>query len=281
MAPENPATGLLFDVRCGGDKLSPPEFRQRATVAMANNLNEVPEAEHRRSCRAGVAVVAIFILAGCAALAVDLPIARFLRGGGCPDDVKRLCDLTEVFGHGSGIGLLALAIFVLDPPRRRMLGCVVCASLGSGLAANGMKMLVARARPNYFDLQGSLSDTFVAWLPWLKAGSEGQSFPSGHAATAVGLAVVLAWLYPRGAKLFAIFAAMAAIDRLLKGHHFLSDVLWGGAIGYAIGNASVACARAIGLSPHTHLENDPRPALGLVSHDVAEPGSWTKTRRAA
>ena len=52
-----------------------------------------------------------------------------------------------------------------------------------------------------------------------------QSFPSGHTATAVGLAFGLAWLYPRGRWLFAVFALLAAAQRVGSSAHYVSDTL--------------------------------------------------------
>ena len=52
-----------------------------------------------------------------------------------------------------------------------------------------------------------------------------QSFPSGHTATAVGLAIALCWLYPQGCRLFAGLAVLVALQRIHSGAHFLSDTL--------------------------------------------------------
>jgi membrane-associated phospholipid phosphatase len=52
-----------------------------------------------------------------------------------------------------------------------------------------------------------------------------QSFPSGHTATAVGLALALSSLYPGGRRLFALLAVLAASQRVLFDAHFLSDTL--------------------------------------------------------
>ena len=61
-------------------------------------------------------------------------------------------------------------------------------------------MLVARTRPYAFDFQGNVWTTFGRWLP---AADMGQSLPSGHTATAVGLALALAALSERAAILSA------------------------------------------------------------------------------
>ena len=96
-------------------------------------------------------------------------------------------------------------------------------------------MLVARWRPRNFDLSGTLAETFDGWMPLLSVGRNRQSFPSSHAATALGLAVGLALLYPRGRWLFIAYGAMASIQRLHPGSHFLSDTFVGAGLGVAVG----------------------------------------------
>jgi membrane-associated phospholipid phosphatase len=130
-----------------------------------------------------------------------------------------------------GIAVILVAIAVLDPRNRRAIPRVAAASLGAGLAANVLKLLVARARPHHFDLSGDALDSFAGWFPMLANASAEQGFPSSHAATAAGLAIALAWLYPRGRWLFPAMAALAGFQRVLAESHFLSDVLWGSAVG--------------------------------------------------
>ncbi len=168
---------------------------------------------------------------GVAAMAVDLPLARWVAGGTCPSVIAKLCGLSETFAHGVGIALIGIVIGVLDPVHRKAVPRIVTAALGAGLAANVFKLFVARARPHHFDLQTDALASFSGWFPMLGNTSGDQGFPSAHAATAAGLAVALACLYPRGGWLFLTLAALAAFQRVLVEAHFLSDVLWGAAVG--------------------------------------------------
>ena len=186
------------------------------------------------------------VLAACAALAIDTTVAhwsledsplRFLR------DVPRLA---EVFGHGIGVALIAGAVWTLDPPRRRALGWLLAGSWGAGLAANLGKLAVARLRPHHW-LDGPTAasgvfDTFVAWCPLGRGGSGQESFPSAHMATAVGLALVLSALYPRGRWYFAVLAVLVGLQRIASHAHFPSDVLMGAAIGWIVGQWCAARA---------------------------------------
>ena len=178
-----------------------------------------------------LAVPLIFILAGFLALTVDCPLGRWCVEKNCPASLENLFSTMEPFGNGLGVAIIGITIFCLDPRRRwalpRILGCAYSA----GLAANGLKLLVARTRPHSFDFHGGVLQTFGDWFPMVSAGSVGQSFPSGHTTTAVALAAALVWLYPRGWCLFPAMALLVGCQRIESGAHFTSDVLWGAALG--------------------------------------------------
>ena len=176
----------------------------------------------------------LFVAAAAVALAVDCPLAQWCVDKNCPRFLRRLCAVSEPFGNGLGVLLVALAIYILDPVRRGKLARVLAMSLGAGVAANGLKLLVARIRPRHFDFSGTFQDTFIRWLPLGAGGSARQSFPSAHAATAVGLAIGLGWLYPRGRWLFAALAVLVACQRMEGGSHYLSDTFVGVAIGWVV-----------------------------------------------
>jgi len=187
----------------------------------------------------------MFLTAGCLALlaalatTVDIQVAVWARDSHLPGDLKRLIRLSEVFGFGITAGLIILTAAVLDGRCCRVALRLVASGLGAGLVADGLKLLIARQRPLPAALDGlSALDTFSTWLPTLHRdalpgayGYSWQSFPSGHSATAAGLAVGLALLYPRGRWLFALFAALACWQRIDAQAHFLSDCLAGAAIG--------------------------------------------------
>ena len=86
------------------------------------------------------------------------------------------------------------------------------------------------------------------------------------AASAAGLAMGLAWLYPRGRVLFLLLAISAGGQRIVSGDHFASDVVWGAALG---------CFCATGLFDggllagfFTRLESRWRPSVSVVSEIV-------------
>ena len=179
-----------------------------------------------------------FVL-GFVALAIDLPVARWCLAGNVPAGLKEVLQISETFGHGIGIVLILITIAVLDPARRWALPRLVMASLGAGLIANIGKLAVARIRPHHGVLPESVWATFHEWMPMVSGPSYEQSVPSSHTASAVGLAIGLGWLYPRGRWWFAILALLVALQRVEVGAHFLSDALWGSSVGFAVGTVTV------------------------------------------
>jgi membrane-associated phospholipid phosphatase len=200
------------------------------------------------------AAAALLVALAGAALSIDLQIARAVKERGLPGELRRLVRLSEVFGFGGTVALIIGTAATLDRRGWRVLVPLAIAAYGAGALANGLKLLVARERPTAAELSAPVFDTFITWLPLLHRKALGdrygyalQSFPSAHAATAAGLAVALAALYPRGRWLFACFAVLAGVQRIEAQAHFASDVLIGAALGCLVGAvwqaASSRCGR--------------------------------------
>ena len=185
-------------------------------------------------------LAAIFAIFSGVALAIDLPVTRLVDQYSLPGDLRKLVALAEVFAHGIGVACILLTVYVLDwRHRRRVLRIASCA-FGAGMLANLGKFSIARYRPRVLDdevLWGSVWDTFCGWFPILTGtpsqvqhSSDIQSFPSGHTAVAVGLAIGLSRCYPHGRWLFVLFAVLAAMQRLESSAHFPSDTFAGAAL---------------------------------------------------
>ena len=177
-------------------------------------------------------VLGLLLAAGAAALLIDDPVARWMAAGGIRGDVADVLGWSEFFGLGVGVLLVILAVHQLDPFHRPTVPRLLAASLGAGLAADVIKLVVARFRPRDFDLSYGALESFSGWFPLGAGGSAVQSFPSAHTATAVGLALALAWLYPRGRWLFVVLALLVAGQRLQSCAHFLSDTFIGAGVGW-------------------------------------------------
>ncbi len=189
------------------------------------------------------AAAVLAVLAG-AALFADVETARFVKEHGVPGELKRLVRLSETFGWGGTVALIILTAAVLDPRGWRVVPPLAVSAFGAGGVADGIKLFVSRWRPSSVDLPRHFSETFIRGVPPVR-GYAVQSFPSSHAATAVGLAAALTVLYPRGRWLFAAFAVLAGLQRIEAQAHFASDVLAGSAIGCMVAAAcQLICCRS-------------------------------------
>lgn len=97
-----------------------------------------------------------------------------------------------------------------------------------------LKVLMQRARP--------FQEGLVSLLPALASNSYtiwNFSFPSFQAALGFCAVPILSREFPKLKYFWIAFAVLIAFSRLYFGVHFLSDVVFGGAMGYLIGFAIV------------------------------------------
>ena len=190
--------------------------------------------------RAGLGLLGLLLVAmvlvGCALAAfnVDCSVAQWFRQNHKLGHLRYLRDLAsicEVFGRAECVLLVVILMWRLDRSRLWAIPGLAATALLSGLAADGVKMLIARARPHHFDFLGSVWSSFGPWLPLGSLGSASQSFPSAHTATAIGLAISLICIYPAARGLFFALPLLVAYQRMDSGAHFFSDVLCGAAVG--------------------------------------------------
>jgi len=98
----------------------------------------------------------------------------------------------------------------------------------SGLLADILKFILGRARPKLFLQQGIYGFEFFhghfehAWT----------SFPSGHSATALSVAMTLSLLLPRFRLVFIAGAILVIASRVILCQHYLSDVIAGSMLGF-------------------------------------------------
>jgi membrane-associated phospholipid phosphatase len=155
------------------------------------------------------------------------------------DKSAGIAKFLEVFADIAGgpvpIILTLIVITTIFSRRHfRNLPILLTLSLGSGLIVDGLKLCICRARPYTVDLgTATFGSTFGGLFPLFSAGSRGQSFPSGHSATAVGFAVALAILYPRGRWVYAASALLVMASRVHRHAHFPTDVVAGAGVGVA------------------------------------------------
>jgi len=161
----------------------------------------------------------------------DLEISRLATSIKIPGDLRKAIHLSEAFAHFSGVVVILGTLLIVDIKNRARLiqACLLVTT--SGVVSNAAKYIIPRYRPHSLD-QASIpiQSSWETWgVPWSGSWFEEavRSFPSGHSATAVALAIALSWIYPRGRWVFAVLAFMACLQRLVSGAHFLSDIMAG------------------------------------------------------
>lgn len=98
----------------------------------------------------------------------------------------------------------------------------------TGLAVDLFKIVFGRARPKHLFIDSEYS---FAWLRWR---ADYWSFPSGHTANAVAIALVASMIWPRYRVLAAIFATLIAASRIIITAHYVSDVIMGAFIAFTV-----------------------------------------------
>jgi membrane-associated phospholipid phosphatase len=201
-------------------------------------------------------IVVAWLLAGVCCLPIDVPLARAMLDGWTPGELRAVFRRGEVFGHAYGALAIVITIYVLDPRRRSKLLHVPACYLAGGLAADLVKLQVARMRPYAFVQSGEIGSTYLGSV-WTTPAARHwpsildharHSFPSAHTAGAVAMAYSLGRLYPRGRWWFNVLAVLCAMNRIDGGAHFASDVCWGAALGYLMAHAVPSADRLQSLT---------------------------------
>ena len=148
----------------------------------------------------------------------------------------------------SAICLLLLAYIAASfrfpalPDARAVLMVAPFSFAAAALAGTLLKELLGRARP-IAELAGQLN----------AAGRHGSpSFPSGHAAKSLALALPFVLIVPAGSVVvrliklaLLLIASLVCYSRIVLGAHYLSDVLAGAALALACVPLAMAAANAI------------------------------------
>jgi membrane-associated phospholipid phosphatase len=157
-------------------------------------------------------------------LRVDERVASAARGNGRLDHVMRL------FSRAGDDGRVWIALTLIEARRRPKpatwaVSSLVCLGLESAIVNLGVKRLVRRPRPDHATLHH----------PTFRVPTD-TSFPSGHAASAANMAVLLS----DGGRLPAVWWTLAVgigWSRVHLGVHHPSDVAAGLVVGSLFGVA--------------------------------------------
>lgn len=142
-----------------------------------------------------------------------------------------------------GLGFAAISgVCGWRPASRGWLAIACGLATGLTIAAKDMlKAFAGRTWPEtWVDGNPSLIRDGVYGFHPFHGGAGWSSFPSGHTAAIAAVIGVLWWRQPRHRPLWAALVALTALGLLCGNIHFLSDILAGGALGFAIGTAVLA-----------------------------------------
>ena len=174
-----------------------------------------------------LAAVILFSIAGY--YWIDIPVAVFCKG--MDPWVSNVFDWISTWGESTWYLITALGLFFYfrqfrPRPLYANRALFVFASVAvSGLVALLVKAIFGRFRPILYFTQGLYGFNFF------HPSEDMNSFPSGHAATALSLAFALSRLFPQYRIHFFSIGLTIAISRTITTAHFLSDTVAGAWIG--------------------------------------------------
>jgi membrane-associated phospholipid phosphatase len=161
------------------------------------------------------------------------------------DEVSPKITVLGDFGVASGIaGLFFLDGVIFKDEKARQTGILALEALvHTGIVVQLMKHLAGRKRPEAPEIG---KDGWAGPSGFFKRYSENfssyDSFPSGHTVTAWGLATVISAQYRESPGVGIVcysLATLAGLSRVTEDTHWMSDVLFGAALGFAIGKMVV------------------------------------------
>ncbi len=143
--------------------------------------------------------------------------------------------------------IVGLILVVADRLRRvqRWWPRALAVPLGAacaGLTAELLKLILSRERPTRL-IDGEFHFQGYVWHAPLSGfiDSANLGLPSSHAATAFGGAIALGLVLPRARYPAWALASLCAFSRVVASAHWLSDVVLGAIVGYAL--AMFVCSR--------------------------------------
>ncbi len=181
------------------------------------------------NARVALSFLAVMIFSVISYYRIDLPVAIFCKGL----DIRILDAFEWISTLGDStwylLGAFGLFLYFKRINRRELYAnqsLFVFASVAvSGLVTLLIKLIFGRFRPTMFFTEG------LYGFNYFNPSEDMNSFPSGHAATALSLAFALSLLFPRYRFPLFLLGLLVAVSRTVTTAHFLSDTVTGAWIG--------------------------------------------------
>ncbi len=165
---------------------------------------------------------------------IDQPLARWFKQFD-ETPLRDIFGFVTLFGEATVYLVISFVLFVwfrlmarrraesggADPRRARQALYVFVTLVAATLPVNLLKILIGRARPRLL-----FGDEIHGFWP-ARFDYDYWSLPSGHAATAVALAMALYFLWPRHGLLYLGAASLVAMSRVIITTHYFADVVAG------------------------------------------------------
>jgi len=181
------------------------------------------------NARTAFSLAAVMIFSVISYYRIDIPVAIFCKG--LDPRILELFEWISTAGDSTWYLVGAFGLFLFFKwvrPRElwanRALFVFSSVAL-SGTATLFIKMVFGRFRPRMFFLEGLYGFNFF------HPSEDLNSFPSGHAATALSLSLALSFLFPRYRIPLLCLGLLVAISRTVTTAHFLGDTVAGAWIG--------------------------------------------------
>jgi membrane-associated phospholipid phosphatase len=218
-------------------------------------------------------ITAILVLAGLFLLTFGvMPWDMSLSGSALkwkmPGDLRRMMQFGEAFAHTLGCLVILGSLLWIDIKNRTKLWRTTAFVMICAATANAAKYLIPRTRPYIYEevFPKTSWETFSSPLTKSWFDETVRSFPSGHSATAVAMAIGLSYVYPRGRWLFMSLALLAIAQRLFSAAHYASDLVAGATITCAVTFAWIWLASR----KQQHIE---KPIAATLGSETPENGS--------
>jgi membrane-associated phospholipid phosphatase len=172
-------------------------------------------------------------------LKYDVPLTRYVRS---LNDFQldhlhnpwlaQLSDIGDRLGRGESLLLMSVLLLVVGYglSRSSWKGAgweTLLAHALAGLINNALKHVIGRGRPKFMHAGKS------EFAPL--SGSGWDSFPSGHSMASFAVATVLAVKFPKARWIVICMACAIAVSRMVRGSHYLTDVVGGAILGALVG----------------------------------------------